>query len=227
MSVAVRVKGLRKSFRDATRTVEVLRGADLELEPGEVVAVVGPSGSGKSTLLHLLGGLERADEGEIEIGGRRIDRLPQRELAPSAIARSATSFSSTNCWPTSRPSRTSSCRDVSPAGRRRSSIGGRANCSAKWAWRIFWIVFPANSRAASSSGWRSAGRFSWSRRWCSPTSRRGVSTRRPATPCSSLLLDLQRRHRTTALVVTHNRDLARRCARILLLEGGILRSGNA
>jgi len=81
MSVGVRVRGLRKSFRDADRTVEVLRGVDLDLEAGEIVAVVGPSGSGKSTLLHLLGGLEAADAGEIEIGGARLDRMKPAELA--------------------------------------------------------------------------------------------------------------------------------------------------
>ena len=81
MSVAVSARGLTKSYRDADRTVEVLRGVDLDLEPGELVAVVGPSGSGKSTLLHLLGGLDRPDAGSIEVGGRRIDRLAPAELA--------------------------------------------------------------------------------------------------------------------------------------------------
>ncbi|MDX1632337.1 MAG: ABC transporter ATP-binding protein, partial [Thermoanaerobaculia bacterium] len=81
MSVRVRARGLEKSYRDAGREVEVLRGVDLEVEPGESVSVVGPSGSGKSTLLHLLGGLEEADAGTIEIGSGRLDRLGLRERA--------------------------------------------------------------------------------------------------------------------------------------------------
>ena len=79
--VAVQARGLGKSFLDGERRVEVLRGVDLDLVPGDLVAIVGPSGSGKSTLLHLLGGLERADAGTLEIGGLRWDGLGERELA--------------------------------------------------------------------------------------------------------------------------------------------------
>jgi len=60
--------------------VRVLDGADLDVARGEFVAVVGRSGSGKSTLLHLLGALDRADAGAIELDGVRIDRLDERRL---------------------------------------------------------------------------------------------------------------------------------------------------
>lgn len=60
--------------------LRVLDGVDLELQPGEVVAIVGRSGSGKSTLLHLLGALDRPDSGSIELGGTRIDTATEKEL---------------------------------------------------------------------------------------------------------------------------------------------------
>jgi len=80
--VLLRAVGLRKSFpgRHGER-VEVLRGVDLALRPGEQVAVVGRSGSGKSTLLNLLGGLDRADAGELWFGDLCLTRASRRALA--------------------------------------------------------------------------------------------------------------------------------------------------
>ncbi len=64
----LRARGLSKSFRTGSRTVAVLRQLDLDIGRGETVAVVGESGVGKSTLLHLLGGLDRPDEGKLFFG---------------------------------------------------------------------------------------------------------------------------------------------------------------
>jgi lipoprotein-releasing system ATP-binding protein len=71
--------GLTKSYWKGKNEVPVLRGVDLEVERGEMLAVVGASGSGKSTLLHILGLLDRADSGEVYVESRRIDRLPERQ----------------------------------------------------------------------------------------------------------------------------------------------------
>jgi lipoprotein-releasing system ATP-binding protein len=71
--------GLAKSYWKGKNEVPVLQGADLEVERGEMLAVVGASGSGKSTLLHILGLLDQADTGEVYLEGKRIDRLPDRQ----------------------------------------------------------------------------------------------------------------------------------------------------
>ena len=60
--------------------MRILSGADLDVDRGEFVTVVGRSGSGKSTLLHLLGGLDRADAGTLEVGGMRLHELDERGL---------------------------------------------------------------------------------------------------------------------------------------------------
>ncbi len=76
----VTAKGLVKSYGEGRAARRVLDGADLEVEEGELVAVVGPSGCGKSTLLHLLGGLDAPDAGSVELAGYRLEREKERRL---------------------------------------------------------------------------------------------------------------------------------------------------
>jgi putative ABC transport system ATP-binding protein len=85
----VRLQGVSKRF-DARRNVTALAGVDLEIERGEMVSIVGPSGSGKSTLLNLIGGLDRASEGEIEIDGERLSSL--RDAALTRVRRDKIGF---------------------------------------------------------------------------------------------------------------------------------------
>jgi lipoprotein-releasing system ATP-binding protein len=76
----ITVTSLDKHYRVGTQDIHVLRGLDLTVEAGEMVAVVGASGVGKSTLLHLLGGLDRPDAGQVIIGGRDLATLQDDEL---------------------------------------------------------------------------------------------------------------------------------------------------
>jgi lipoprotein-releasing system ATP-binding protein len=79
-AVAVlRARGLAKTFGSGEAAVPVLSGVDFDLSAGERVAIVGASGSGKSTLLHLLGGLDDASEGSVEVMGRDLMRFNQAE----------------------------------------------------------------------------------------------------------------------------------------------------
>jgi ABC-type lipoprotein export system ATPase subunit len=86
----LRARGLRKAYGSGRGARVVLDGVDLDLARGELVAVVGRSGTGKSTLLHLLGGLDRADAGSVEVVGRPVTGTSEREL--SALRRDAIGF---------------------------------------------------------------------------------------------------------------------------------------
>jgi len=68
-------RDLHKSYREGALAVDVLRGADVDIAPAEIVAIVGASGSGKSTLLHVLGGLDAADHGTVLVEGRDLARM--------------------------------------------------------------------------------------------------------------------------------------------------------
>jgi putative ABC transport system ATP-binding protein len=78
---AVRVRGARRTFAAELAPVRALRGVDLDVAPGEFVAVTGPSGCGKSTLLNAIAGLDRLDEGTIEVAGQQVDGRDEDWLA--------------------------------------------------------------------------------------------------------------------------------------------------
>lgn len=73
----IQLHGITKSFG----SLQVLRGIDLQVNRGEVVAIVGPSGAGKTTLLQIMGTLDRPDEGEVTIDGENVSRLSATKIA--------------------------------------------------------------------------------------------------------------------------------------------------
>jgi putative ABC transport system ATP-binding protein len=78
MDPIVRARGVKKVYRNGS-VVEALRGVDLDIPAGQLMAIVGPSGSGKTTLLNCLSGLERIEEGEILVGGANLAMLSDNE----------------------------------------------------------------------------------------------------------------------------------------------------
>jgi putative ABC transport system ATP-binding protein len=77
----VEIRNLRKSYRRGQQVVQVLENITFDIAQGEFLALMGPSGSGKSTLLNLIAGIDRADSGDIRVGGVDIISLSETELA--------------------------------------------------------------------------------------------------------------------------------------------------
>lgn len=77
----ISVEALRKSLRTGSTTVDILKGIDFAIAPGEFVAIMGASGSGKSTLLGLLAGLDNPTSGDVRLNGIAISYLPEDKLA--------------------------------------------------------------------------------------------------------------------------------------------------
>jgi len=81
LEYVVETQDLRKTYMQGGRPLEVLKGVDLRVEPGEFLAIMGPSGSGKSTLLNLIGALDRPTSGRVLINGVDLSTLNDNQLA--------------------------------------------------------------------------------------------------------------------------------------------------
>ncbi|HEV8578965.1 MAG TPA: ABC transporter ATP-binding protein [Thermoanaerobaculia bacterium] len=222
MSVAVRADGLTKTYQDGVRRVEVLRGVDLTVEPGEMVAVVGPSGSGKSTLLHLLGALDRPDAGRVEIGGRPLAGLSGAALAGFRNCTIGFVFQFHQLLPDF-----TALENVMLPGRIAGMDPRRVLESA----RQLLLEVGLGERLDHFPNQLSGGerqRVALCRALVlEPPLLLADEPTGNLDPASGdnvfeLLLALQARHRTTGILVTHNPQIAERCTRILRLDGGVL-----
>ncbi len=96
---AVKLIDVRKSYRTGPIEVPALRGISLQIGEGEFVATAGPSGSGKTTLLNMIGGLDRADTGEVWVAGQNLQLLSSGELARLRLQRIGFVFQTYNLLP--------------------------------------------------------------------------------------------------------------------------------
>lgn len=221
-SYALRLRDLRRSFTQGGRRLDVLRGADLDIKAGELVALIGPSGAGKSTLLHIAGLLEPPDQGEVYIGGQATSSLDDK--ARSALRRDTVGFiyQFHQLLP-----EFSALENVALP----QLIGGRPKGQAHEAASRVLTTLGLGQRLDHRPGQLSGGeqqRVAVARALANdplilladePT---GNLDPRTAQGVFDQFLALVREEGRAALVATHNLDLAQRMDRIVLLEDGLL-----
>jgi putative ABC transport system ATP-binding protein len=122
----IALRGVSKVFRDGGNTQQVLAGVDLDVAPGELVAVVGPSGSGKSTLLYIAGGLDADFTGEASVGGQSWRALSETARARLRGATVGFVFQSFNLLPAM-----SALDNVCLPAHFRAAPGSRAEVAAR------------------------------------------------------------------------------------------------
>jgi lipoprotein-releasing system ATP-binding protein len=220
--VVVEARDLVRRYEDGRRVVEVLRGVELTVAPGELLAVVGPSGSGKSTLLHLLGTLDRPDGGEVRIGGTDVSTLAGNALAAFRNRTIGFVFQFHQLL----PDFTALENVMMPA-----RIAGVAPAAAAASARRLLDEVGLAERLDHFPGQLSGGerqRVALCRALVleppllladEPT---GNLDAESGERVLGQLVALQKRHGTTAVLVTHNPEIAGRCGRIVELRDGIL-----
>lgn len=220
---ALALEGIVKTYnRGRPGEVAVLDGAELRLDPGEVVALVAPSGAGKSTLLHIAGLLDVPDAGSVVIGGQDMTRLPDRRRTATRRAEVGFVYQFHHLL----PEFTAAENIVLP---QLANGVGRADAEARAAELLERVGVGGRARhrpAALSGGEQQRVAF------CRALANRPrllladepTGNLDPVTSerVFAALMDLVRGTGLAALIATHNLDLARRMDRILRLDRGRL-----
>jgi putative ABC transport system ATP-binding protein len=97
--LVVRCRSISRTYQDETVPVRALQNVDFDVARGEFVSLAGPSGSGKSTLLNIIGGLDRPDEGSVEVDGISLNDLSESELSDLRLEKMGFVFQAYNLIP--------------------------------------------------------------------------------------------------------------------------------
>ena len=196
----IRARNLAKRYRSGEAALVVFAGLDLDVERGEMLALVGESGAGKSTLLHLLGGLDSPSEGTIHYGEREISGLTEADRAD--FRNREIGF----VWQIHYllPEFTALENVMMPL-----LIRGMAHSAAATESVARLDEVGLHARASHRAGELSGGE-----------QQRVVLARALVARPSVLLAGLHRSHQLTSVLVTHNQAFARRCDRVVTLDKG-------
>ena len=218
-------RGIVKTYLVGGTSLAVLRDLDLQVDAGEMVAIVGASGVGKSTLLHILGGLDRASEGDITIDGAQLTALDDAALVRFRNQRVGFVFQFHHLLPefsalenAEMPMRIARI-SMNEARPRAEELLGRVGLTERLSHRPGMLSGGEQQRVAVARAliMRPALLLA-----DEPT---GDLDEQTADSLHTLLRDMHQRYGLTSIIATHNPRLASACDRILRLEGGRLIPG--
>jgi lipoprotein-releasing system ATP-binding protein len=221
----VDARGIVKSYNVGQTTLTILRDLDLHVEAGEMVGIVGASGVGKSTLLHLLGALDRADQGTIAIDGTDLTRLADGEVVAFRNRHVGFVFQFHHLLPeftalenVMMPLRIAR-RRAAEARPRAESLLGRVGLAGRLAHVPGMLSGGEQQRVAVARALAMAPALLVADE---PT---GNLDEHTAEALHELLREMHRDAGLTSVIATHNTRLAALCDRVLRLEDGVLHAG--
>ncbi|HHP5406474.1 TPA: ABC transporter ATP-binding protein [Aeromonas veronii] len=214
------VNGLGKSVRLGQESLTILEGIDLQVNSGETVALVGASGSGKSTLLGLLAGLDLPSQGDIEILGKSLGELDEEGRARLRAEQIGFVFQSFLLLPTMTalenvmlPAELRGERDCEPRARELLAAVGLGE-------RLHHL--PPRLSGGEQQRVAIARAFMTRPSLLLADEPTGNLDSKTGEKVIELLFELNRKHGTTLVVVTHDHQLAERCQRQLVMTAGRL-----
>ncbi|HUG77151.1 MAG TPA: ABC transporter ATP-binding protein [Burkholderiales bacterium] len=216
----IRICGLCMHYTTGAGRVDVLKDVDLDVAPGERVAIAGPSGSGKTTLLLLLAGLERPSAGSVALEGMALERLGPDALADLRRERVGFVFQGFHLVP-SLSALDNVALPLEIAGRRDAREKARALLGkVGLAHRLGHL--PAQLSGGEQQRVAIARALVHSPRLLLADEPTGNLDDHTGAAVSGLLFDLNAEAGTTLVLVTHNLEMAERCDRVMRLHEGEL-----
>ncbi|KWT70182.1 Lipoprotein releasing system ATP-binding protein LolD [Hyphomicrobium sulfonivorans] len=219
---ALRLDGLVRAFHQGTRRIDVLKGASVDILPGQAVALVGPSGAGKSTLLHIAGLLETPDSGHVIVNGRDCsgmgdaDRTRVRRVEMGFVYQFHQLLPEFSALENVMIPQLIRGRSKSQAAERARELLGTLGLAERLEHRPAQLSGGEQQRTAIARALANSPRLILADE---PTGNLDPYT---AEHVFEALLHLIHTTGVAALIATHNMDLARRMDRVLRLEGGAL-----